>query len=192
MIEEARLAAVDSGLAPASEGWFVINAADAAWLTNDAFGDLCIFESDDDVVRGHPDLEPQPFRDLGVSLRVLWPGQPNGMYHAEQDQEDFLVVLGECLLLIEEDERPLRAWDFVHCPPGTNHIFVGAGDGPCVIVMMGSRTRPDEIVYPLSEFARRHGAGVETETRLSTEAYARHPKWRIGRSDRTDKLPWDA
>jgi uncharacterized cupin superfamily protein len=97
------------------------------------------------------------------------------MYHSE-DQEDFLVLAGECLLLVEGEERRLRAWDFVHCPGGTEHIFVGAGGGPCVIFMTGGRTRERETVYAVSEVARRHGAGVESETTESSEAYARFPE----------------
>ena len=73
------------------------------------------------------------FEQLGFTLAVLEPGKPTGMYHAESSQEDFLVLAGACLLLVEEEERGLRAWDFVHCPPGTRHTFVGTGDGPCVI-----------------------------------------------------------
>jgi uncharacterized cupin superfamily protein len=99
------------------------------------------------------------------------------MYHAESAQEDFLVVAGECLLLVEEEERPLKAWDFVHCPGGTEHIFVGAGSGPCVIVMAGARPPEGTIRYAPSDVARAHGASVEEETALPEEAYARFPPW---------------
>ena len=91
---------------------------------------------------------------------MLQPGEPNCRYHAESTQEDFLVLSGEALLIVDEQERPLKAWDFVHCPGGTRHVFVGAGDGPCVIVMVGSRRPDDDIVYPVSEVALKHGAGV--------------------------------
>src|SRR5436190_447848 len=171
MIEEARLEAVSSGLAPVSEGWFVVNARDAAWLANDAFGASCVFEGDVPVVRGE-DLPITKFADLGLSLRVVQPGQPAGLYHAEENQEDFLVLAGECLLVVAGEERRLRTWDFVHCPPGTGHLFVGAGEGPCVIFMIGARTRGKDVVYPASETARRHGAGVEMETHSPAEAYA--------------------
>ncbi len=181
MVEEARLEESDYGLAPVTDGWFVVNVRDAAWVRNDAFGADCIFESDG-----------APFSDLGLTLCVLRPGQPNGMYHREANQEDFLVLAGECLLLVEGEERSLRAWDFVHCPAGTEHIFVGAGDGPCVIFMTGARTkRPEKgIVYPHSELARRHGAGVETETSVPSEAYAPFPKWQPGRPEAWEGLPW--
>ena len=121
------------------------------------------------------------FAQVGYTLAVLQPGQPNGLYHREDNQEDFLVLSGECLLLVEGEERRLQAWDFVHCPPGTEHIFVGAGDGPCVIFMAGARRGwPNKgIVYPRSELALRHGAGVETETEPA-EAYAPFPKWQPG------------
>ena len=139
MIEEAQLEEVGSGLAPASPGWFVVNVGEAAWLRNDAFGGRCVFESNTRVLSERPGIEPQSFADTGFTLAVLEPGKPTGMYHAESSQEDFLVLAGECLLVVEEQERPLRAWDFVHCPSGTNHTFVGIGDEPCVIFMIGAR-----------------------------------------------------
>src|SRR5205807_1708117 len=166
MTDEARLEEVGSGRAPVSEGWFVVNVRDAAWLTNDAFGGRCVFEASKPVLRKRPDFPVQTFAEVGITLQVIEPGQPSGMYHAESNQEDFLVLAGECLLLVEGEERPLRAWDFVHCPPGTEHIFVGAGEGPCVIFMTGARSKERTIVYPRSELASRHGAGVETETSL--------------------------
>ena len=121
---------------------------------------------------------------------MIWPGQPSGLYHAETSQEDFLVLTGECVLLVEGEERSLGAWDFVHCPPGTEHVFVGAGDGPCVIFMTGGRTRDKGIVYPRSELARRHGAGVGTETSSPAEAYAPFPDWQPERPKRWEELPW--
>jgi uncharacterized cupin superfamily protein len=181
MVDEARLEDVGSGLAPVSDGWFVVNVRDAAWLTSDAFGAKCVFEGGMPVLRRRPDLSAQRFAELGVSLHVLQPGQPSGMYHAESTQEGFLVLAGECLLLVEGEERPLRQWDFVHCPPGTDHVFVGAGEGPCVLLMTGSRGEEREISYPASELARRHGAGVETETSSAAEAYAPFPHWQPGR-----------
>jgi hypothetical protein len=111
IVEEPRLAPVGSGLAPVTEGWFVVNVREAAWLTNEAFGARCVFEADRPVLRKRPDLEVQRFADLGVTLAVLAPGKPSGMYHAESNQEDFLVLTGECLLLVEEEKRALRAWD---------------------------------------------------------------------------------
>jgi uncharacterized cupin superfamily protein len=177
MVEEARLEESGSGLAPAAEGWFVVNVRDAAWLTNDALGAGCFFEGDD-----------TPFPEVGVSLRVFSPGQPHGLYHAEPNQEDFLVIAGECLLLVEDEERPLRAWDFVHCPPNTAHVFVGAGRGPCVVLMVGPRTT--EVVYPRSEVALRHGAGVEIESSSPAEVLEPLPRWRLGRPEAWDELPW--
>jgi uncharacterized cupin superfamily protein len=190
MMPEARLQDAGSGLAPASPGWFVVNAGQAAWVRNDAFGGRCVFESTPRVLAERPEIEPQEFGQLGYTLAVLEPGKPTGMYHAESSQEDFLVLAGECLLLIEEQERPLRAWDFVHCPPGTAHTFVGAGEEPCIILMIGSRRDGDTIVYPRSEAARRRGAGVESETPAPAEAYAPFPSWRVGRPEAWPRLPW--
>jgi uncharacterized cupin superfamily protein len=189
MVDEARLEAVDSGLAPVTDGWFVVSVREAAWLTNDAFGARCVFEGDRPVFRKRPDLDVQKFADLGVTLQVVQPGQPSGLYHGESNQENFLVLAGECLLLVEGEERRLRAWDFVHCPPGTEHVFVGAGDGPCVIFMTGGRTRERRTVYPASELARRHGAGVETETSSPSEAYASFPHWQLERPAGWNALP---
>ena len=189
-VGEARLENVGSGLAPVGTGWFVVNAADAAWVRNDAFGARCVFEASERVLQERPDLEPRYFDQVGYTLAVLEPGKPTGMYHAESSQEGFLVLAGECLLLIEERERPLRAWDFVHCPPGTRHTFVGTGEDPCVILMAGARSADGTIVYPVSETARARGAGVDTETPRPSEAYAPFPRWRLGRPNAWADLPW--
>jgi uncharacterized cupin superfamily protein len=178
---EARLEQREQGLTPVTDGWFVVGVRDGAWLTNEAFGAACVFEGED-----------ARFADVGVTLHVLQPGQPNGMYHAETNQEDFLVLAGECLLLVEGEERYLRAWDFVHCPPGTEHIFVGAGDGPCVIFMIGGRLREEQIVYPVSEVAQRHGAGVDAETGSPAEAYASFPRWQPGPPASWAGMPWES
>lgn len=106
MVEEARLEDVGTGLAPVSPGWFVVNAREAAWLRNDSFGGRCYFESNGRVVAGRPDVEPQMFAETGFTLAVLAPGKPSGMFHAESAQEDFLVVAGTCLLLVEEESGP--------------------------------------------------------------------------------------
>jgi uncharacterized cupin superfamily protein len=190
MVEEAQLEDVGSGLTPVSPGWFVVNVGEAAWMRHEAFGGRCVFESNGRVVAERPDLEPQMFGETGFTLTVLEPGKPSGMYHAESSQEDFLVLAGECLLLVEEQERPLRAWDFVHCPAGTLHTFVGTGDQPCVIFMTGARREGGTIVYPRSETARARNAGVETETPSPAEAYARFGHWRLGRLDAWADLPW--
>jgi uncharacterized cupin superfamily protein len=190
MTEEARLDDVGSGLAPVSPGWFVVNVGEAAWLRNDAFGGRCVFESNRRVLAERPGVVPQMFGEIGFTLAVLERGKPSGMYHAESTQEDFLVLAGMCLLLVEEQERPLRAWDFVHCPAGTRHTFVGTGDAPCVIFMTGARRDGDTILYPASNAARAHDAGVETETDSPADAYAPFAHWRLGRPAGWGDLPW--
>jgi len=180
VVEEARLEPLDAGLTPVTEGWFVVNVRDAAWVTSGSLGDACTFEGE-----GTP-----PFGEIGFTLGVLPPGKPSALYHRESNQEDFLVLAGECLLLIEGEDRPLKMWDFVHCPPETGHIFVGAGDGSCVIFMSGGRTREKRITYPRSELALRHGAGVEKETSVPREAYAPFSKWQPGPPESWDGLPW--
>jgi len=179
VVEEARLEENASGLVPATEGWFVVNVRDASWFDHDVFGASCEFES-----------SAAEFSELGIRICVLQPGQPNGLYHGEETQEDFLVLAGECLLLVEGEERRLRTWDFLHCPSMAEHIFVGAGDGPCVVLMTGTRRPGRPIFYPVSEVALRHGAGVETETPSPREAYASSPEERLERPASWYELPW--
>ncbi len=176
---EAPIEETGAGLAPAGPGWFVVNVGEAAWRGRDAHGFSCRFES-----------EKAEFGELGINLRVLEPGKPNCMYHRESSQEDFLVLAGECLLLVEGQERRLRAWDFFHCPPGVEHVFVGAGEGPCVILMVGSRAPDERVFYPVSELAQRYDASVERETDSPAEAYARFPKSQPGHPPGWDRLPW--
>ena len=144
-----------------TDGWFVRNALEATWKHRDHQGAWCVFEDDD-----------TPFGDFGFNLHVLEPGQPNGLYHAESTQEGFLVLSGTCLLLVEGQERPLRRWDYVHCPPHTNHIFVGTGEEPCVLVMVGARRPDDTIHYPVDAVAARHGASARADTDDPDVAYA--------------------
>jgi len=177
---EAPLTATESGLAPERRGWFVVNLRDAAWYANDALGAGCVFEG---AGEAH-------FDELGFRVRVLWPGQPNANYHSEDAQEDFLVLSGTCLLLVDEEERELGPWDFVHSPAGVSHAFVGAGDGPCILVMAGTRKDEPGYRYPVSALAQRHGAGVDTETTDPAEAYARFPAWAQRRPAAWDELPW--
>jgi uncharacterized cupin superfamily protein len=159
-VREARLRKSDAGLIPEGEGWFVLNARDVSWIRSKERGQDTDFEGG------------QEWAQLGFRIHVLLPGQRNGMYHGERGQEDFLVVSGECVLVIEGEERRLKAWDFVHCPPWTQHVFVGAGDGPCVIVMTGGRAGGFEVVYPVNEVAAKHDASVLEETSSPHEAYA--------------------
>ena len=160
MIEEARMVRGKNGIVPDGEGWFVVNVAEAPWLESDKFGKVAWFEG------------KASFPHFGINVRVLQPGQPACHYHREDQQEAFLVLQGECRLLVEGQERMLRQWDFFHCPPDTNHVVVGAGDGPCVVLMVGKRDPNQKIVYPVDELALDHGAGVHTETASPSEAYA--------------------
>ncbi len=168
MIPEAVIEQGENGARPRGEGWFVINARDSEWVHTDELGSAVLFEG-----------EPR-FREVGINIQVLNPGQPNCMYHGEESEEDFLVLSGECLLLVEGEERPLKAWDFVHCPPWTEHVFVGAGDGPCAILMVGTRGRGDGVIYPVSEVARRHGASVSETTSDPKRAYEGYEGLRRG------------
>ncbi len=164
MVPEAPRRETDEGIVPAGDGWFVLNARDARWYSG-ATGrsSICDFEGDTE------------FEQLGININVLEPGETMAMYHWEADQEDFLVISGEPLLIIEGEERQLRPWDIVHCPPRANHVIVGAGSTPSVVVAVGARidsTGENWGGYPVDETARRHGASVEEETTKPEEAYA--------------------
>jgi uncharacterized cupin superfamily protein len=174
-VEEARSEETPYGRYITSDGWFVLNLADALAVRNEEKGGAV-----------YP-LEPREprFRDFGVNVHVVWPGQPNALYHSEDAQEGFLILSGECTLIVEEEERPLRQWDYFHCPAGTHHIIVGAGEGPCAILMIGARPEAETLHYPVSEVAARHGASAARETYDPDEAYADWP------GDFTPtRLPW--
>jgi uncharacterized cupin superfamily protein len=163
MVPEAQLNATEHGVVPESDGWFVLNARDARWRYADGRGAYSVLEGE------------QEFPQLGIHLVALGPGEPMAMYHWEADQENFLVLSGKALLIVEGEERPLRQWDFVHCPAGTNHVIVGAGNTTCLVVAVGARilTRePDWGGYPVDETALCHGAGVDEETTEPEQAYA--------------------
>jgi uncharacterized cupin superfamily protein len=183
-VNEARLEESGSGLSPTSEGWFVVNVRDATWLTSQggekrATGAECNFDS--------PHAE---FKELGFRVHVLSPGESNGLYHHENKQEDFLVLQGTCTLLVEGEERPMKQWDFFHSPAGCDHIFVGAGDGPCVLLMTGARGGEWQVTYPVSELAQRFGASAARETNDPDEAYADFELSRRERPSYWSQLPW--
>jgi len=150
-----------NGLVVDEDGWFVINARDARWSSVGPLGIYCNFEG------------KRRFKQFGININVLQPGEGIGMYHRERAQEGFLVVAGECILVVEQQERPLRTWDFVHMPGGTDHMIVGAGGGPSIVVAVGARGRGvgGGTVYVASEAAARHGVSVEKDTTSSAEAY---------------------
>jgi uncharacterized cupin superfamily protein len=164
MVPEAPLEETELGLVANGEGWFVLNAREARWRERPQRGFSLPFEGSTE------------FPQVGISMYALAPGEPIGMYHWEANQEDFLVLSGEALLLVEGEERPLRQWDFVHCPIGANHMIIGAGDTPCVVLAVGAREHGDDATwggYPVDELALRHGVGVEQETSDARTAYAR-------------------
>ena len=178
MVPEAPLEQTEDGLLPAGDGWFVLNARDAAWRRWEGMGKWPRLEG----------ATPR-FEQMGVGLTVLEPGEPMAMYHWETDQEDFLLLFGEALAIVEGEERPLREWDFLHCPPGTNHVIVGAGTRPCVVFAVGSREkhtyrtpsgeiegRDDWGAYTVHEAAERHGAAPPEETTDADVAYGHLPE----------------
>ena len=171
MVAESKLEKTEHGLVPKGEGWFVLNMRDAVWRHVDGRGAVCTVA---DAFEGE-----RQFEQLGVNSFVLRPGEPMAMYHWEADQEAFLVVSGEAVLIIEGEERQLRAWDFVHCPPNTKHVITGAGTGPCLVIAVGARERstgPDWGGYTVDEVAKRHGVSVEEDTTDPKVAYAPFPR----------------
>jgi uncharacterized cupin superfamily protein len=157
VVPEAPFDSTKFGLRPGGEGWFVMNARDSRWR----------------------DTGTRRFPGVGINLNVVRPGEPMGLYHRENAQEDFLVLAGECLLIVDGEERKLKTWDFFHCPPGTEHIIVGAGKEPAVVLAVGARGRRRKgIVYPVSKVALKHRAGVKKETTDPSEAYGSFADWK--------------
>ena len=147
----------------------IMNVADGRTSSHPRRATVIEFESEDG-----------DWRDTGVNIVILQPGVPNCRYHSEPVQEDFLVLQGECIVILEGEERPLKQWDLVHCPAGVEHVFVGAGDGPCAVLMIGSR-REDAAHYPVNEVAAKYDASVTSPTDEPSVAYA---DWR--------REPWSA
>ena len=172
-VPEAPMSDGEHGRRPTGPGWFVLNVGEVAGRRSARSGVWT-------------ELEPPPdgFESYGVNVHVVMPGEPNCLYHEESNQEDFLVLHGECIAIVEEQERRLRAWDFVHCPAGTRHVFVGAGDGPCAILMIGARDREDQTEYPASEVAARHNASAAETTTSGREAYRDFPP------PTEERFPW--
>jgi uncharacterized cupin superfamily protein len=172
VVPEAELERTDAGLVPASRGWFVMNARDARWFDRPGRGNSL-------PLTGCDEYEAETFFPmLGMSIQVVGAGEPNATYHWETEQEDFLVLSGEGLLIVEGQERPVKQWDFVHCPPGTRHVFVGAGDTPCVILAASSRRFQKDGPwgsYCVDETAARYNASSPEETQDTGVAYARFP-----------------
>jgi uncharacterized cupin superfamily protein len=167
VVPEAPLERTKFGFRPGGQGWFVVNATEVRWRDTGSLGAFCDFEG------------KRRFPELGINLNVLQPGQPMGLYHRENAQEDFLVLAGTCLLIVEGEERELKTWDFFHSPPQTEHVIVGAGTERAVVLAVGSRGRGRKgLVYPVSEAALKHGAGVEQETTKPAEAYGSFAEWK--------------
>jgi uncharacterized cupin superfamily protein len=167
LVPETKLEKTEHGSVPRGAGWYVLNMRDAEWRHADGRGAVCVVGDD---FEGWRELE-----QLGINPFVLQPGEPMAMYHWEADQEDFLVVSGEAVLIVEGEERQLRAWDFMHCPPRTKHVLVGAGTGPCLVIAVGARAhdgQPDALGFTADEAARKHGASVEEDTMDGDVAYA--------------------
>ena len=178
VVLESKLEKTEHGLVPKGEGWFLLNMRDAEWRHVDGRGAVSVVADD---FEGWP-----RFDQLGVNPFVLMPGEPMAMYHWETDQEGFLVISGEAVLIIEGEERQLRAWDFVHCPPNTKHVIVGAGSGPCLVIAMGARersTEPDSLGFTV----RRVREAPRCERRRGDDGW--RSRLRRGRASRADRVP---
>ena len=152
----------------------IMNIADARARSHSRRATLIEFEPED-----------EPWPDTGINVQVMQPGQPNCRYHSEPVQEDFLVLHGECVAIVEGEEHTLRQWDLLHCPAGVEHVFVGAGDGPSAVLMIGSR-RVDEAHYPVNAVAAKYDASVSEPTDDPDVAYA---DWRK-EPRRPTPTPW--
>jgi uncharacterized cupin superfamily protein len=170
VVPEAQLKDDGTGLVAAGPGWFVLNARDARWLEKPGMGHSL-------PLTGIDEHEAETlFPMLGMAIRVVGPGELSTTYHWETEQEDFLVLSGEGLLIVEGQERPVRRWEIVHCPPETRHAFVGTGDRPLVLLAASSRRFQKDGpwgFYSVDETAARHNASSPEETQDGSVAYAR-------------------
>jgi uncharacterized cupin superfamily protein len=173
MVPEAEFKETEVGLVPASRGWFVLNVHDTRWWDKPGQGHSCPLTGDDEY-------EAETFFPmLGMAIRVMNPGDVASTYHWETEAEDFLVLAGEAIAILEGEERPLKQWDFVHCPPETKHAFVGTGDGPCVLLCASSRQFQKDGpwgYYCYDETAEKHNAASPEDTQDGSIAYARFPE----------------
>ena len=158
---EAGIEHTSAGKFPVGAGWFVLNLRGARGFATEGHGVFCPFEAPD-----------APFEDFGINVHVLQPGERAALYHAESVQEDFLVLAGECVAVVDEQERTLGQWDFLHCPAGTTHGLIGAGNGPCAILMTGARSPDKTVEYIVDPVAAKHGVSVAKPATTSREAYA--------------------
>jgi uncharacterized cupin superfamily protein len=172
-MHEAKIEDTDTGKMPADDGWFILNLSEIGWETLPGGGTWCVFES--------PAARSQT---LGIGVHILEKGETPGFYHEENQQEGFLVLSGECIAVVEGEERRMGPWDYLHCPPGTRHITIGAGDKPCAILMVGTRAPDETTLYPVDEVAAKYGAAVEEETDSAEVAYRGRPPFTKVRS------PW--
>jgi quercetin dioxygenase-like cupin family protein len=163
-MHEAKIAETETGRVTADDGWFILNAAEMGWSTVPGGGTWCVFEA-----------PSAPSQTLGIGIHILNPGETPGFYHAESEQEGFLVLSGECLAIVEGEERRMGPWDYLHSPAGTAHITIGAGDGPCAILMVGARSPDHTTQYIVEPAAAKYGVAVETATDSPREAYANRP-----------------
>jgi uncharacterized cupin superfamily protein len=170
MTDEADLERGEHGLVTGRPGWFILNAREAAWRKRAMGGHsvpLTGWQHDECIAN---------FGQVGVNLFRMGPGEPIGLYHWENDVEDFLVLAGEATFILEGQERRVRQWDFVHCPPGTKHMLIGAGEG-CLVLAIGARDHVDEDchggAYIADETARRYGASVDHDMSDASAEYDR-------------------
>jgi uncharacterized cupin superfamily protein len=181
MVPEAALEQTDTGTIPTTPGWFVLNARDGRWVEKPGQGHSL-------ALTGIEKHEAETlFPMLGMSIRVMNPGEPSTTYHWETEQEDFLVLAGEAILIIDGQERSLRQWDFVHCPPESRHAFVGAGTGPCVLLCASSRQFQNNGpwgYYCSDPIAERYNASSPEDTQNPERAYARFAPGRFTRYPR--------
>src|SRR3954463_8609476 len=174
-MDEAEIQQTPEGQVPVDGGWFILNLGEMAWETVPGFGIWCDFDG--------PEHESSTLR-VGVHVHVLKPGEANGYYHAEAAQEGFLVLSGECIAIVEGQERRMRRWDYLHSPPGTAHITVGAGAQPCAILMFGSPDPSRKVEWIADEVAAKHGVGVAHTPSGSPDLYGDVPPFARARPPR--------
>jgi hypothetical protein len=156
MVPESQLEKTEHGLVSKGEGWFVLNKRDAVWRHVDGRGASASLA---------PISKASGNSSSSASIRSCsGSGRTDGHVPLEGRSGGLPRGVGEAVLIIEGEERQLRAWDFVHCPPNTKRVIGGAGSGPCFVIAVGAREHDSlcvtGVVYVIKSIRIRARGGI--------------------------------
>lgn len=97
---------------------------------------------------------------FGVNLTRLPPGAASALRHAHEKQDEFVYILeGECVLVTDAGESPMRAGMCAGFRAGTGdaHHLVNRGAADCLYLEIGDRTLFEHVTYPDDDLMIRPG-----------------------------------